>query len=82
MPVPPSCLQARKYIPDAFQLVSFAGWTLGGFYLARYTNSPVGAFDEVFGLGERVCSFFFPYLKYLFVVKLSCLETNIEQTSI
>lgn len=40
-------LQAKKYIPDAFKLVDFGGWTLGGFYLARYNDSPVGAFDEV-----------------------------------
>ena len=44
--------QARSYIPEAFKLVDFLGWTLGGFYLARYDNSPVGAFDEV-GRWER-----------------------------
>ena len=38
---------ARKYIPDQFKLVELFGYTLGGFYLARYEDSPVGAFDEV-----------------------------------
>lgn len=40
-------LQAEKYVPPELKLVSLFGYTLGGFYLARYTDSPVGAFDEV-----------------------------------
>eukprot|EP01025_Chloroclados_australasicus_P006603 TRINITY_DN12116_c1_g1_i1.p1 TRINITY_DN12116_c1_g1~~TRINITY_DN12116_c1_g1_i1.p1 ORF type:complete len:272 (+),score=30.22 TRINITY_DN12116_c1_g1_i1:103-918(+) len=39
--------EAKKYIPDRFKLVEFFGYTLGGFYLARYTDSPVGPFDEL-----------------------------------
>ncbi|GBF90992.1 hypothetical protein Rsub_03847 [Raphidocelis subcapitata] len=38
--------EARKYIPDSLELVEWFGWTLGGVYLARYEDSPVGAFDE------------------------------------
>ncbi|KAI8475831.1 MAG: hypothetical protein J3K34DRAFT_16564 [Monoraphidium minutum] len=38
--------EARKYIPHEFKLVECLGWTLGGVYLARYEDSPVGAFDE------------------------------------
>jgi hypothetical protein len=33
----PSTCQARKYIPSELPLVNFFGWTLGGFYLARYS---------------------------------------------
>jgi hypothetical protein len=29
-------------------------YTLGGFYLARYSDSPVGAFDEVCGAAARI----------------------------
>ncbi|KAL6762932.1 hypothetical protein V8C86DRAFT_2509240, partial [Haematococcus lacustris] len=39
--------EARKYIPDTFKLVELFGHTLGGFYLARYEDSPVGSFDEL-----------------------------------
>lgn len=39
--------QAEKHIPPELKLVSLFGYTLGGFYLARYNDSPVGAFDEV-----------------------------------
>lgn len=39
--------EARKHIPHQFKLVEAFGYTLGGFYLARYDNSPVGAFDEL-----------------------------------
>lgn len=38
--------EARKYIPEDFKLVECLGWTLGGVYLARYDDSPVGQFDE------------------------------------
>lgn len=34
------CAQARKYVPPELPLVSFLGWTLGGFYLARYSGAP------------------------------------------
>ncbi|GMH37856.1 hypothetical protein BSKO_05740 [Bryopsis sp. KO-2023] len=46
--------EARKYIPDDLKLVEMFGYTLGGFYLARYTNSPVGVFDELVVLGGLV----------------------------
>ncbi|PSC74653.1 hypothetical protein C2E20_2385 [Micractinium conductrix] len=42
--------EARKYVPAELPLVNFLGWTLGGFYLARYDASPVGAFDECVAL--------------------------------
>lgn len=45
-----SCEQAKKYIPEDLPIVNFFGWTLGGFYLARYSDSPVGAFDELVAL--------------------------------
>ena len=32
-------------------------YTLGGFYLARYSDSPVGAFDEFVALGGLVWDF-------------------------
>lgn len=35
--------QARKYMPPELPLVSLFGWTLGGFYLARYSGAH-GAF--------------------------------------
>ena len=34
-------------MPAELKLVELFGYTLGGFYLARYEDSPVGAFDEV-----------------------------------
>lgn len=49
--------QARKYIPSELPLVNFFGWTLGGFYLARYTHSPVGAFDELVALAGLAWNF-------------------------
>jgi hypothetical protein len=39
--------EARKFVPPQFSLVELFGHTLGGFYLARYDDSPVGAFDEL-----------------------------------
>ena len=33
------CSQARKYVPAELPLVSCLGWTLGGFYLARYSGA-------------------------------------------
>jgi|APGre2960657404_1045060.scaffolds.fasta_scaffold48048_1 hypothetical protein len=39
--------EARKFVPPGFSLVELFGHTLGGFYLARYDDSPVGAFDEL-----------------------------------
>jgi hypothetical protein len=40
---------ARQYLPEALhgKLVSLFGYTLGGFFLARYDDSPVGAFNEL-----------------------------------
>ncbi|KAK9816601.1 hypothetical protein WJX72_002599 [[Myrmecia] bisecta] len=49
--------EAKKYVPEGFQLVSLFGYTLGGFYLARYSDSPVGAFDELVALGGLVWNF-------------------------
>lgn len=49
--------QARKYVPADLPVVNFFGWTLGGFYLARYTESPVGPFDELVALAGLVWDF-------------------------
>ncbi|GAU38688.1 hypothetical protein TSUD_54360 [Trifolium subterraneum] len=38
--------KARTCIPKEFKLVEAFGYTLGGFFLANYEDSPVGAFDE------------------------------------
>ncbi|WIA32718.1 hypothetical protein OEZ86_005904 [Tetradesmus obliquus] len=38
--------EARKHIPAELKLVEFCGYTLGGVYLARYDDSPAGAFEE------------------------------------
>eukprot|EP00892_Ulva_mutabilis_P011491 jgi/Ulvmu1/8714/UM047_0054.1 len=46
--------EARKHIPEDFRVVDFFGWTLGGVYLARYSDSPVGAFDELVVLAGLV----------------------------
>lgn len=46
--------EARKHIPEDFRIVEFFGWTLGGVYLARYSDSPVGAFDELVVLAGLV----------------------------
>ena len=39
--------EAREHVPPGLRLVEVAGWTLGAAYLARYTESPAGAFDEL-----------------------------------
>ena len=39
--------EARTHVPSGLRLVEVAGWTLGAAYLARYTESPAGAFDEL-----------------------------------
>ncbi|XP_045801061.1 protein NEOXANTHIN-DEFICIENT 1 isoform X1 [Trifolium pratense] len=39
--------KARTCIPKEFKLVEAFGYTLGGFFLASYEDSPVGAFDEL-----------------------------------
>lgn len=44
------CLQARKYVPPELPLVSFLGYTLGGFYLARYSGG-CGRCSEALRLG-------------------------------
>lgn len=49
--------QARKYIPPELPIVNFFGWTLGGFYLARYTDSPAGSFDELVALAGLAWNF-------------------------
>ena len=38
-------------------MVNFFGWTLGGFYLARYSDSPVGPFDELVALAGLAWNF-------------------------
>ncbi|KAF8390734.1 hypothetical protein HHK36_025261 [Tetracentron sinense] len=37
---------ARAFIPKEFRLVEAFGYTLGGFFLAHYDDSPAGIFDE------------------------------------
>ncbi|KAK9803448.1 hypothetical protein WJX73_002248 [Symbiochloris irregularis] len=49
--------QAKQFVPDHLKLVSLFGYTLGGLYLARYTDSPAGAFDEVVVLAGLVWNF-------------------------
>ncbi|PNW85602.1 hypothetical protein CHLRE_03g194450v5 [Chlamydomonas reinhardtii] len=46
--------EARKYVPDKFKLVELFGYTLGGFYLARYEDSPAGTFDEMVAMAGLV----------------------------
>ncbi|KAG5521742.1 hypothetical protein RHGRI_034085 [Rhododendron griersonianum] len=36
---------ARAFIPKEFKLVEAFGYTLGGFFLASYDDSPAGIFD-------------------------------------
>jgi len=38
---------ARAFIPKEFRLVEAFGYTLGGFFLASYDDSPAGVFDEL-----------------------------------
>ncbi|XVF66715.1 hypothetical protein PTKIN_Ptkin10aG0060000 [Pterospermum kingtungense] len=38
---------ARAFIPKEFRLVEAFGYTLGGFFLANYNDSPAGVFDEL-----------------------------------
>ncbi|KAK9276526.1 hypothetical protein L1049_006060 [Liquidambar formosana] len=38
---------ARAFIPKEFRLVEAFGYTLGGFFLASYDESPAGIFDEL-----------------------------------
>ncbi|KAM7487077.1 hypothetical protein LguiB_024561 [Lonicera macranthoides] len=38
---------ARAFIPTEFRLVEAFGYTLGGFFLASYDDSPAGIFDEL-----------------------------------
>ncbi|KAL1808778.1 hypothetical protein ACET3Z_025768 [Daucus carota] len=45
---------ARAFIPKEFRLVEAFGYTLGGFFLANYSDSPVGAFDELVVIGGIV----------------------------
>ncbi|MEW5303150.1 MAG: hypothetical protein WDW36_005870 [Sanguina aurantia] len=46
--------EARKHVPEQFKLVELFGHTLGGFFLARYDDSPAGAFDELVALAGLV----------------------------
>jgi len=48
---------ARKYVPESIPLVNIFGWTLGGFYLARYDGSPAGQFDELVALAGLAWNF-------------------------
>ncbi|EOX99646.1 hypothetical protein QUC31_014554 [Theobroma cacao] len=38
---------ARRFMPKEFRLVEAFGYTLGGFFLANYDDSPAGVFDEL-----------------------------------
>ncbi|XP_059634011.1 protein NEOXANTHIN-DEFICIENT 1 isoform X2 [Cornus florida] len=38
---------ARAFIPKEFRLVEAFGYTLGGFFLASYDDSPAGSFEEL-----------------------------------
>lgn len=38
---------ARRVIPPELKVVQAFGYTLGGFYLAKYDSSPAGVFDEL-----------------------------------
>ncbi|WPT11353.1 Protein NEOXANTHIN-DEFICIENT 1 [Picochlorum sp. SENEW3] len=49
--------EARKYVPPNIPLVNFLGYTLGGFYLARYSDSPTGTFDELVALAGLAWNF-------------------------
>lgn len=48
---------ARKYVPAHIPLVQMFGYTLGGLYLARYTDSPAGTFDELVALAGLAWNF-------------------------
>lgn len=50
-----SSLQARKYVPAELPLVSLFGWTLGGFYLARYSCEPRRATPAATALPRGCC---------------------------
>ncbi|GER35528.1 pentatricopeptide repeat-containing protein [Striga asiatica] len=62
---------ARALIPKEFKLVEAFGYTLGGFFLANYADSPAGNFDEYSILGRN---------KYYFVLTCgpsrNCLESS------
>ncbi|CAN1357435.1 Protein NEOXANTHIN-DEFICIENT 1 [Linum perenne] len=38
---------ARAFVPKDSRLVEAFGYTLGGFFLANYEDSPAGSFDEL-----------------------------------
>ncbi len=44
-------------MPANIPLVNFLGYTLGGFYLARYSDSPAGSFDELVALAGLAWNF-------------------------
>ncbi|CAN6726834.1 unnamed protein product [Malus baccata var. baccata] len=46
----------RACIPKEFRLVEAFGYTLGGFFLANYDDSPVGIFDELVVIAGLVWS--------------------------
>ncbi|XP_070667146.1 protein NEOXANTHIN-DEFICIENT 1-like isoform X4 [Malus domestica] len=46
----------RACIPKEFRLVEAFGYTLGGFFLAKYDDSPVGIFDELVVIAGLVWS--------------------------
>ncbi|KAJ0038089.1 hypothetical protein Pint_23812 [Pistacia integerrima] len=62
---------ARAVIPKELRLVEAFGYTLGGFFLASYEDSPAGAFDELVVIAGIVwnpptsCAYV-PYLLFLF----------------
>ncbi|GLT48062.1 hypothetical protein SLA2020_217040 [Shorea laevis] len=51
---------ARVFIPKEFKLVEAFGYTLGGFFLAKYDDSPAGAFDELVVLAGLVADAYPP----------------------
>ncbi|RDY04627.1 Protein NEOXANTHIN-DEFICIENT 1, partial [Mucuna pruriens] len=48
--------KARACIPKELRLVEAFGYTLGGFFLANYEDSPAGAFDELVVIAGLVWS--------------------------
>ncbi len=49
----------------------FNRYTLGGFYLARYADSPVGAFDEVWWTAVQGTSLLMVYM-YKLCIMVHC----------
>lgn len=56
---PPQCpaptSQARKYVPPELPLVNLFGYTLGGFYLARYSGRLIQSGCRLAGRSNVEC---------------------------